>query len=65
MSKTFQRLDTSFFLEPKELGDLIDKGKLDSEVLAKTGRYRKKSESNSKQSTKRDHLLVDIKEVQA
>ena len=26
MSKTFQRLDISFFQEPKELGDLINKG---------------------------------------
>ena len=27
MSETFQRLDKSFFQEPKELGDLINKGK--------------------------------------
>ena len=26
MSETFQRLDKSFFQEPKELGDLINKG---------------------------------------
>ena len=28
MSKTFQRLDKSFFQEPKELGDFINKGNL-------------------------------------
>ena len=26
MSETFQRLDKSFFQDPKELGDLINKG---------------------------------------
>ena len=54
MSKTFQRLDKSFFQEPKELGDLTNKGKPDSEVLAKTGRYRKNPENNSRKNTKRD-----------
>ena len=28
MSKIFQRLDKSFFQEPKELGDLINKGNI-------------------------------------
>ena len=28
MSETFQRLDKSFFQDPKELGDLINKGTL-------------------------------------
>ena len=33
MSKTFQRLDRSFFQEPKELGDLINKGNLIQKFL--------------------------------
>ena len=35
MSKTFQRLDKSFFQEPKEFGDLINKGNLIHKFLPK------------------------------
>ena len=35
MSKTFQRAEKSFFQEPKELGDLINKGNLIPKVLPK------------------------------
>ena len=35
MSKTFQRLDTSLFQEPKELGDLINKGNFIHKYLPK------------------------------
>ena len=35
MSKTFLRLDKSFFQEPKELGDLINKGNLIHKYLPK------------------------------
>ena len=35
MSKTFQRLDKSFFQEPKELGNLINKGNLIQKILPK------------------------------
>ena len=35
MSETFQRLDKSFFQEPKELGDLVDKGNLVHRYLPK------------------------------
>ena len=35
MSKTFQRLDKSFFQEPKELGDLINKVNLIQTLLPK------------------------------
>ena len=34
-SKTFQRLNKSFFQEPKELGDLTNKGNLIQKVLPK------------------------------
>ena len=40
ISKTFQRLDRSFFQEPKGLGNFINKENFDSEVLDKTNRYR-------------------------
>ena len=35
MSKTFQRLDKSFFQEPKELRDLINKGNIIHKYLPK------------------------------
>ena len=35
MSKTFQRLDKSFYQEPEELGDLINKGNLIQKFLPK------------------------------
>ena len=35
MSEMFQRLDKSFFQEPKELGDLINKGKFIHKYLPK------------------------------
>ena len=35
MSETFQRLDKSFFQEPKELGDIINKGNFVQKYLPK------------------------------
>ena len=35
MLETFQRLDKSFFQEPKELGDLINKGNFVHKFLPK------------------------------
>ena len=52
ISETFQRSDKSFFQDPKELGDLIDKGNLVQKFL-------------SKQSNIDKNLPVDIKEIQA
>ena len=40
MSETFQRPDKSFFQEPKELGDLINKGNLIHKFFAKADGYR-------------------------
>ena len=40
MSKTFQRPDKSFLQEPKELGDLVNKGKFSSQILTKANIYR-------------------------
>ena len=54
MSEIFQRLDKSFFQEPKELGDLINKGKLNSENFAKADRYRHSFKGNPQESIERD-----------
>ena len=40
ISEMFQRLDKTFFQDPKELDDLINMGNLVKKILAKTGRYR-------------------------
>ena len=40
ISETFQRLDKSFFQDPKKLNDLINMGNLIQRFFAKTGRYR-------------------------
>ena len=39
MSKTLQRLDKSFFQEPKELGDFINKGNVIHKYLPKQNRH--------------------------
>ena len=41
MSETFQRLDKSFFQEPKELGNLINKGNLIQKFLPKQAHIHK------------------------
>ena len=40
MSEMYQRLDKTFFQEPKELGDLINKGNFVHKYFAKTYGYR-------------------------
>ena len=39
MSETFQRLDKSFFQDPKEFGDLINKGNFVHKYLPKQTKY--------------------------
>ena len=63
MSKTFQRLNKSFFQEPKELEDLINKGNSTQKVLS--NRHRQNSKVVQRKVLKGTHLLVDIKEIQA
>ena len=65
MSKTFQRLDKSFFQEPKELGDLINKGNVIQKVLPKQTDMDKILKVIQRKVLKRTHLPVDIKEMQA
>ena len=61
----FQRLDKPFFQEPKELGNLIDKGNLVQKFLPKQTDIDKILKLIQRKVLKGTHLLVDIKEIQA
>ena len=65
MSKTFQRPDKSFFQEPKELGDLINKGNLIHKFLPKQTDIDKILKVIQRKVLKGTHLPVEIKEIQA
>ena len=65
MSKTFQRLDKSFLQEPKELGDLINKGNLIHKYLPKQTDIDEILEVIQRKVLKGSHLPVEIKEIQA
>ena len=64
MSETFQRLDKSLFQEPKELGDLINKGNLIHKYLPKQTDIDKILEVIQRKVLKGTHLPVEIKEIQ-
>ena len=64
ISETFQRPDKSFFQNPKELGDLIDKGNLIHKFLPKQTDIDKILEIIQRKVLKGTHLPVDIKEIQ-
>ena len=65
MSETFQRLDKQFFQEPKELGDLVNKGNLVQRYLPKQMDIDKILKVIQRKVLKGTHLLVEIKEIQA
>ena len=65
MSETFQRPDKSFFQEPKELGDLINKGNLIHKFLPKQADLDKILKVIQRKILKGTHLPVEIKEIQA
>ena len=65
MSKTFQRLDKSFFQNPKDLGDLINKENLIHKFLPKQTDIDKILEVIQRNVLKGNHLPVEIKEIQA
>ena len=65
MSETFQRLDKSFFQEPKELGDIINKGNLIHKHLPKQTDIDKILKIIQRKVLKGTHLPVEIKEIQA
>ena len=61
----FQRLDKSFFQEPKELGDLIDRGNLFQNFLPKQTDIDKILKVIQRKVLKVTCLPVDIKEIHA
>ena len=61
----FQRLDKSFFQEPKELGDLVDKWNLVHKYLPKQKDIDKILKIIQRKVLKRTHLPIEIKEIQA
>ena len=64
MLETFQRLDKSFFQNPKELGDLISKENLVHEFLPKQTDIDKILSVIWRKVLKGTHLPVEIKEIQ-
>ena len=65
MSETFQRLDKSFFQEPKELSNLIKQEHLIHKYLPKQTDIDKMLEVIQRKVLKGTHLPVKIKEIQA
>ena len=65
MSKTFQRLDKSFFQNPKDLGYLINKENLIHKFLPKQTDIDKILEVIQRKVLKGIHLPVEVKEIQA
>ena len=65
MSETFQRLDKPFFQNPKELGDLINKGKFIHKYLPKQTDKDKILEVIQRKVLRGTHLPMEIKEIQA
>ena len=65
MSKTFQRPDKSFFQEPKELGDLVNKENFIHKYLPKQTDIDKTLEIIQRKVLKGTHLPIEINEIQA
>ena len=63
MSKMFQRLDKSFFQEPKELGDIINKGNLIHKHLPKQTDIDKILKIIQRKVLKGTHLPVKIRDT--
>ena len=65
MSKAFQRLEKSFFQNPKDLGDLINKENLIHKFLPKQPDIDKILEVIQRKVLKGTHLPEEVKEIQA
>ena len=65
MSEMFQRLAISFFQEPKELGDLINKGNFVQKYFPKQMDIDKILKMIQRKVLKGTHLPIKIKEIQA
>ena len=61
MSETFQRPDKSFFQNPKELGDLINKESFIHKYLPKQTDIDKILEFIQRKVLKGTHLLMEVK----
>ena len=64
MSETFQRPDKSFFQNPKELGDLINRGNLVHNFLPKQTDVDKVLGVIQRKVLKGTHLPIELKEIQ-
>ena len=64
ISETIQRLDKSFFHDPKELNDLINKGNLIQKFLTKQADIHKILKVIHRKVLKDTLLLVEIKDIQ-
>ena len=65
ISETFQRLDKTFFQDPKELNDLINMGNLVKKLLPKQADIDKILKVIQRKVLNGTHLLVEIKDIQA
>ena len=65
ITETFQRPDKSFFQDPKELGDLINKGNFVHKYLPKQVEIDKILEVIKRKVLKGTHLPMEVKEIQA
>ena len=65
MVETFQRPDKSFFQNPKELGDLINKENLVHKFLPKQTDVDKVLEAIQRTVLKGTHFPIEVKEIQA
>ena len=65
MSEMIQRLDKSFFQEPKELGDIINKGNFVHKYLPKQMVIDKILRIMQRNVLKGTHLPIEIKEIHA
>ena len=64
MLETFQRPDKSFFQNPKELGDIINKENLVHKFLPKQTDIDKILDAIQRKVLKGTHLSVEVKEIQ-
>ena len=65
MSEMYQRLNKTFFQEPKELEDLINKGNFVHKYLPKQTDIDKILKIIQRKVLKGTHLPIEIKEIQA
>ena len=65
ISETFQRLDKTFFQDPKELNDLLNMGNLVQKFMPKQADIDKILKVIQRKVLKGTHLPVEIKEIQA